>query len=135
LIPEAEVFVGDDVGVLQAILEHLRNSSNAIVITTSKDSNGVDFLFAVPQAYIIHTIIPNSIMQLKQDSGRGVRGSDLPCIGAIFTEKPYTTIQQVELGLSHAEGFDKLYPVDYLESLSLLQLCHPTTEPQLKILK
>jgi hypothetical protein len=48
LIPEAEVFVGDDVGVLQAILENLKNSSNAIVITTSKDSKGVDFLFAVP---------------------------------------------------------------------------------------
>jgi hypothetical protein len=53
-------------------------------------------------------------VQLKQDSGRGVRGSDLPIIGTILTEKPYTTIQQVEMGLNFAEGFEQMYPADYL---------------------
>ena len=47
LIPEGKVFAGEDVGVLLAVLENLRTNSNAIVITTSKDSKGVDFLFAV----------------------------------------------------------------------------------------
>jgi hypothetical protein len=122
------------VGELLAILESLRGSNNAIVLTTSKYSKGVDFLFAVPQAYVIHTELPTSMVQFKQDSGRGVRGSDLPIIGALFTNKPYTTIQQVELGLSFQEQFDKLYPSDYLTSLNYLQKCSPTTEPQLKIL-
>ena len=80
-------------GELLAILESLRGSSNAIVITTSKDSKGVDFLFEVPQAYVIHTELPISMVQLKQDSGRAVRGSDLPIIGALITSKPYTTVQ------------------------------------------
>jgi len=48
LIPEAKVFIGEEVGVLLAVLENLRSSNTAIVITTSKDSKGVDFLFAVP---------------------------------------------------------------------------------------
>jgi hypothetical protein len=48
LIPEAKVFAGDNVGLLLAILEGLRASSNTVVISTSKDSKGVDFLFAVP---------------------------------------------------------------------------------------
>ena len=68
------------------------------------------------------------MVQLKQDSGRGVRGSDLPIVGAIFTEKPYTTIQQVEIGLSHAEGFDKMYSADYMESLNLLQACSTSNQ-------
>ena len=76
-----------------AVLEGLRNTNNAIVITTSKDSKGVDFLFAVPQAYVIHTVLPQSMVQLKQDSGRGVRGSDLPAIGAVLTSKAYTNLQ------------------------------------------
>jgi hypothetical protein len=42
------VFARDEVGVLLAALENLRTCSNTIVITTSKDSKGVDFLFAVP---------------------------------------------------------------------------------------
>jgi hypothetical protein len=58
LIPESEVFTGNEVGELMSILKGLRSSSNAIVITTSKDSKGVDFLFAVPQAYVINTILP-----------------------------------------------------------------------------
>ena len=58
LIPEAEVFAGDEVGELLSILKSLQKSSNAVVITTSKDSKGVDFLFALPQAYVIHTVLP-----------------------------------------------------------------------------
>ena len=92
LIPEAELFVGDEVGELMSILKGLKHSSNSIVITTSNDSKGVDFLFAVPQAYVIHTVLSKSMVQLKQDSGRGVRGYDLPVVGAIFTEKSYTNI-------------------------------------------
>ena len=41
-----------------SILKGLKKSSNAVVITTSVDSKGVDFLFAVPQAYVIHTVLP-----------------------------------------------------------------------------
>ncbi len=100
LLPEAKVFAGNEVGELLAILESLRESGNAIVITTSKDSKGVDFLFDAHQAYVIHTELPTSIVKFKQDSGRAVRGGDLPIIGALFTSKPYSTIQQVELGLS-----------------------------------
>jgi hypothetical protein len=48
LIPEAELFVGDEVGELMSILKGLKLSSNSIIITTSTDSKGVDFLFAVP---------------------------------------------------------------------------------------
>jgi len=48
LIPEAETFSGDEVGELMSILKGLKLSSNSIVITTSSDSKGVDFLFAVP---------------------------------------------------------------------------------------
>ena len=92
LLPESKVFVGNDVGELMAILESLRGSSNAIVITTSKDSKGVDFIFAVPQAFVIHTELPTSMVHFKQDSGRSARGNDLPIIGALFTNKPYTTI-------------------------------------------
>ena len=103
-----------------SILKGFRESKNAIVITTSKDSKGVDFLFAVPQAYVIHTILPQSITQLKQDSGRGVRGSNAPIIGAIFSNKSYANIQDVEMGLGFVEGFDKLYPSDYSQSLFIL---------------
>jgi hypothetical protein len=65
LIPEAKIFAGDNVGVLLATLKVLRESANPIVITTSKDSKGVDFIFAVPQAYVIHTALPSSMVQLR----------------------------------------------------------------------
>jgi hypothetical protein len=61
-IPEAEVFAGNEVGELISILKGLRLSSNAIVITTSVDSKGVDFLFKVPQAYSIHEVLPGSMV-------------------------------------------------------------------------
>jgi hypothetical protein len=41
------------------------------------------------------------MVQLKQDNGRGVRESDHPIIGAIFTEKAYASIEDVELGLGY----------------------------------
>jgi hypothetical protein len=56
------MFTGNNVGLLLAILEGLRVSNNSIVITTSKDSKGVDFIFAVAQAYVIHTVLPNSMV-------------------------------------------------------------------------
>ena len=40
--------MGDEVGELMSILKGLKHNSNGIVITTSNDSKGVDFLFAVP---------------------------------------------------------------------------------------
>ena len=52
------MFAGDEVGELLSILKDLQKCSNGIVITTSHDSKGVDFLFAVPQAYVIHTVLP-----------------------------------------------------------------------------
>ena len=54
--------MGDEVGELMSILKLLKLNSNDIVITTSNDSKGVDFLFAVPQAYVIHTILPKSMV-------------------------------------------------------------------------
>ena len=88
-------------------------------------------MFAVPQAYVIHAELPSSMVQLKQDSGRGVRGSELPVIGAIVTDKPYSTLQQVELGLSHNQQFEQLYTPDYLASHTLLvNLPAAVTGPQ-----
>ena len=66
-------------------------------------------------------MLPESMVQLKQDSGRGVRGSDLPIIGAIITSEPYKTLEQLQIGLAHLEQFDKLYPSDYIKSLIFLQ--------------
>jgi hypothetical protein len=43
----------------------LKTSLNAIVVTTSAESKGVDFVFAVPQAFVIHTTLPRSLVQLK----------------------------------------------------------------------
>jgi hypothetical protein len=34
----------------------------------------------------------------------------------------------VELGLNHAEGFEKTYPGDYLDSLNLLQACSASNQ-------
>lgn len=90
-------------GELNATLRLLKTSSNAIVTTTSEISKGVDFVFAVPQAFVIHTTLPKSLVQLKQDSGRSVRGNDMPVTGALFTEKRYFSLEDVELGLAHAE--------------------------------
>jgi hypothetical protein len=42
------VFNGSEVGELNALLKYCRTSSNAIVLTTSAASKGVDFVFAVP---------------------------------------------------------------------------------------
>jgi hypothetical protein len=44
-----------------------------------------------------------SLVQLKQDSGRGVRGSDLSIIGALITDKMYFCLEDVEIGLAYAE--------------------------------
>ena len=80
-------------------------------------------MFAVHQAYVIHTTLPGSMVQLKQDSGRGVRGTDHPVIGAVFTELPYTTLQQIEKGLDFADRFNKLYTPDYAVAHSFLVAC------------
>jgi hypothetical protein len=60
---------------------------------------------------------------LKQDSGRGTRGSDLPIIGALLTSEKYTDIKDVELGVTFAEQFDSLYPLNYSVSLNYLKAC------------
>lgn len=86
-LPESKVFGSEDTGEMVGILDSLTNKSTGIVLTTSAASKGADFVFAVPQAYVIHTTLPGSVVQLRQDSGRGVRGSELPVLGAIFTEK------------------------------------------------
>jgi superfamily II DNA helicase RecQ len=117
LLPQAKVFAGDNVGELNAVLKFLRSSSTAIVLTTSAASKGVDFVFAVPQAFVVHTSLPHSMAQFKQDSGRGVRGGSIAIKGALFTDRMYFTLEDVELGLSFTEQFDKLYPIDYLQSL------------------
>jgi hypothetical protein len=65
LLHEAKAFAGNQVGELNALLKYCRNSSNAVILTTSADSKGVDFVFAVPQAFVIHTTLPKSSVQLK----------------------------------------------------------------------
>ena len=47
-LPEALMFVGKEVGELNSILKLCRTSDNIIILTTSVDSKGVDFVFAVP---------------------------------------------------------------------------------------
>jgi len=58
----------------------------------------------------------------------------LPVVGAIFTEEPYTSIEQVQKALSFNDRFDKLYPSDYSTSLAYITACFPKTLAQEKIL-
>jgi hypothetical protein len=44
------------------LLRRIKTTKDAIVITTSANSKGVDFLFAVQQAYVIHLALPNSLV-------------------------------------------------------------------------
>jgi hypothetical protein len=98
--------------------------NTGIVLTTSGACKGADFVFAVPQAYVIHTALPATWLQLQQDSGRGVRGhQELPVIGAIFTSEPYNTVDQVKRGLTFAERFEKLFTSDYALAHSFLVAC------------
>jgi hypothetical protein len=61
-IPDSRVFAGDDAGELVGILDSLRSKSTGVVLTTSAASKGADFVFAVPQAYVIHTVLPQSVV-------------------------------------------------------------------------
>ena len=122
-LPESKVFAGGDAGELNSILRSLASKKTGAVLTTSADSKGVDFVFAVPQAYVIHTTLPGSAVQFKQDSGRGERGSELPVLGAIFTEKSYATLADIEQGLDFADRFNKLYTPDYAVAHSFLIAC------------
>jgi hypothetical protein len=105
------------------LVRRIKTTKDSIVLTTSVDSKGVDFLFAVQQAYVIHLALPKSLVNLKQDFGRGTRGSDLPVVGALITSEKYTDIKDVELGVTFAEQFDSLYPFDYSISLNHLKVC------------
>lgn len=60
LIPEAQVFDGIDVADQMAVLEDLREIANVIILTKSSWCKGVDFVFKLPQAFVIHTVIPKS---------------------------------------------------------------------------
>lgn len=57
-IPNSVTFAGDDAGELVGLLNNLKTMRTGIVITTSEASKGADFVFAVPQAYVIHTALP-----------------------------------------------------------------------------
>jgi len=56
------VFDGEEVGMLNAILKYCRTSSDAIILTTSAASKGVDFVFSVPQAFVILTSLPKTLV-------------------------------------------------------------------------
>jgi hypothetical protein len=56
-------------------------------------------------------------------------------VGAIFTDKAYDNIEDVELGLDFAEGFERVYPLDYRKSLTFLSKYCPTTPAQEKAVK
>lgn len=127
-LPESKVFGSEDAGEMVGILDSLVSQKTGVILTTSAASKGADFVFAVPQAYVIHTTLPGSVVQLKQDSGRGVRGSELPVLGAIFTEKQYTTLQQIEKGLDFADRFNQLYTPDYALAHSFLMACSQSND-------
>jgi hypothetical protein len=61
-INDYEMFVGNDVGMLMGLLRRIKATKDSIVLTTSADSKGVDFLFATQQAYVIHLALPNSLV-------------------------------------------------------------------------
>jgi uncharacterized membrane protein affecting hemolysin expression len=54
----AQMFIGDDASTLGALLEQFRQISQGIVLTTSIYCKGADFVFAVPQAFVIHLTLP-----------------------------------------------------------------------------
>ena len=60
LIPEGQIFDGIDVGEQMAILEDLREVDKVIIITKSAWCKGVDFVFKLPQAFVIFTVLPKS---------------------------------------------------------------------------
>jgi hypothetical protein len=64
-IPYSIIFAGDDAGELVGILDNLRSTNTGVVLTTPAASKGADFVFGVPQAYVIHTVLPQSVVQLK----------------------------------------------------------------------
>lgn len=43
-----------------ALLDNLREIEKIIVLTKSPWCKGVDFVFKLPQAFVIHTVLPNS---------------------------------------------------------------------------
>ena len=43
-----------------ALLEDFREMSNVVVLTKSVWCKGVDFVFKLPQAFVIHTVLPKS---------------------------------------------------------------------------
>ena len=49
--------------------------------------------------------------------------NDLPIIGAIITDRPYSNIDQVKKSLTFADRFDKLFAPDYLIAHSFLIAC------------
>jgi hypothetical protein len=48
--------------MLMGLLRRIKATKDSIVLTTSADSKGVDFLFATQQAYVIHLALPNSLV-------------------------------------------------------------------------
>ena len=65
LIPEAKIFDGIDIGEQMARLEDLREIANIIILTKSEWCKGVDFVFKLPQAYVIHMVLPRSNIILQ----------------------------------------------------------------------
>lgn len=57
---------------------------------------------------MIHTTLSECVVKLKQDSDRGIRGSELNVLGAIFTEKGQTNLYKIENGLDFAYCFNKI---------------------------
>ena len=59
------LFEGDNAGALNALLDQFKTLCSGIIITTSAASKGADFVFAVPQAFVIHTSLPQTFLQLQ----------------------------------------------------------------------
>ena len=47
----------------------------------------------------------------------------MPVVGAIFTDKPYSTLEDVKNGLTFNDRFDQLFSSDYAVAHSLLVAC------------
>lgn len=61
-LKNALIFCGEDAGELYALLEHFKSLSYGIILTTSAYCKGADFVFAVPQAFVIHTSLPKTFI-------------------------------------------------------------------------
>ena len=60
----ADLFIGENAGILVALLAQFRKRTNGLVITTISACLGADFVFAVPLAFVITLTLPATWLEL-----------------------------------------------------------------------